>query len=283
MITTCDWCTAETSNGLTLCQRCQQTLTVSLVNVASYFADVDRIQPGQRVKVRSAYQSTPPPAIQPARDNIANALDQVATIVFGWGRNLEDDRAGFVEPMPLATELRCGWLEAHTATIATLSWAAECLREIRDCERDLKRILDRSDTGKYVGVCGNEIGRGEVDGEVVPVMCERHLYLPPTANWVTCPECGRAWDGKERSDVMLSMARDELAPIRVIASVVVHLVEGEPSVERLTRRIEQWVQRKKLIDYGVRVLDGRPRRVYRINDVLKMVAPEKQADEAEAC
>lgn len=273
MKTTCLWCTAETTNGLALCQRCQQTLTVSLVNVAAYFADVDKIRPGQRVKVRSAYQSTPPPPPNPAPDRISDALDYVSTIVFGWCQNLEDDRPGMTAALPMPTDRRCGWLEGYVASIATLPWAGECLREIRDCERMLKTILDRSDTGRYVGVCGNEIGRSEMEGEVVSVACPRHLYLPPTSAWVVCPECGRTWDGQQRQEAMLAMARDELAPIRVIAGVVVQLVEGESSVERLTRRIEQWVQREKLHDYGVRVLDGRPRRVYRIDDVLRLVAP----------
>lgn len=276
--TACLWCTAETSNGLALCQRCQQTLSVSLVNTAAYFTDVDKIRPGQRVKVRGAYQSAPPPPVDPAPDRIGNTLDLVSMIIFGWCENLVDDRPGMLDPLPLATARRCGWLEAYTVTIATLPWAGECLREIRDCERDLKRILDHSDTGRYVGVCGNEIGRAEDEtGEVVSVACPRHLYLPPTTTYVTCPECGRSWDGEQRQDAMLAMARDELAPIRVIASVVVQLVDEESSVERLTRRIEQWVQREKLHDYGVRVLDGRPRRVYRIDDVLKLVAPEKGA------
>lgn len=281
MKTTCQWCTAETTNGLALCERCQQTLRVSLVNTAAYFADVDKIQPGERVKVRSAYRSAPPPPLEPAPDRIGNALDLVSMVVFGWCENLADDRAGMLEAIPLATDRRCGWLESYVVSIACLPWAGECLREIRDCERDLKRILDHSDTGRYVGVCGNEIGRFEdEDGEVVPVACERHLYLPPTTTYVTCPECGRSWDGEERQAAMLAMARDELAPIRVIAAVVVQLVDEEPSVERLTRRIEQWVRREKLHDYGVRVLDGRPRRVYRIDDVLELVAPKKR-DEGE--
>jgi hypothetical protein len=272
----CQHCTAETTNGLALCARCQQTLSVSLVNVAAYFADVDKIRPGQRVKVRSAYRSTPPPPVEPPNDRIGETMDHAATIIYGWARNLEDDRPT-VDPMPLSTIARCAWLENYVPTIATLEWAAECLREVRDCERDLKRILDRADTGKYVGVCGNEIGREDIDGEAVPVTCERHLYLPPTANWVTCPECGRSWDGEQRQEAMLAMARDELAPIRVIAGVVVHLTE-ESSVERLTRRIEQWVQRGQLADYGVRVLEGRPRRVYRIDDVLRLALPKRAED-----
>ena len=281
---TCLHCHATTTNGLALCETCQTTLTVACVNTAAYFADVDRIRPGQRVKVRSAYKSTPPPATEPRRDPIADALDEVATILFGWCRNLEDDRPN-VPAMPATTERRCGWLESHIATISTLEWAGECVREMVECEQTLRRILDRSDTGNYAGICGNEIGRQEVDedGEVAAVTCSRHLYKSANTAWVTCPECGRCWDAEQRREQMRKQAADELAPVRVIAKIVVELT-SESSVERLTRRIEQWVHREKLPDYGVRVLDGSPKRVYRIGDVLKLVAGEvKPRDLKEAC
>lgn len=280
-MTKCLHCGAETSNGLALCDPCRQTLTVSCVNVAAYFADVDRIRPGQRVKVRSAYRSTPPPGSEPPRDAIADALDHVATIVYGWCRNLEDDRPG-VPTLPASTEARCGWLEAHTMSIATLEWAGECVREMLDCERMLRRILDKADTGRYAGICGNEMGRTEIGGEVLAVYCQRHLYGTVGTDWVTCPECGRCWNGEERRSQMRKDASDELAPVRTIARVVVELTD-EPSVERLTRRIEKWVEREQLPDYGVRVLDGRPRRVYRIGDVLRLVAGEVQPRDAAAC
>lgn len=280
---TCLSCQADVTNGLALCERCQHTLRVALVNVAAYFSDVARIQPGQRVKVRSAYVSTPPPGTAPPRDPIANALDEVSTIVFGWCRNLEDDRPGALKALPTTTERRCGWLESHVPSIATLEWAGECLREMLDCERSLRRILDRSDTGHYAGVCGNEIGREETDdGDVVAVTCPRHLYATAGSAWVTCPECGRCWDGEGRREQMIAASREELAPVRVIARIVVELTD-EPSVERLTRRIEKWVERKQLVDYGVRVLDGQPRRVYRVGDVLRLVTGEVRPRDAAVC
>lgn len=275
----CKHCTAEVSNGLALCDRCRETLAVACVNTSAYFTDVDRIRPGQRVKVRTAYRSTPPPGTEPPADPIAETLDLVATVVFGWCRNLEDDRPGLTK-MGATTELRCAWLEAHVMTISTLEWAGECLREMLDSERQLRRILDNADTGHYAGICGNEIGREEIDGQVYPVTCERHLYS--TDNWVTCPECGRCWDSAERQAQMLMAARQELAPVRVIARIVVELTD-EPSVERLTRRIEKWVDRKQLHDYGIRVLDGKPRRVYRIDDVMRLVSGEVTPREAQAC
>lgn len=277
----CLHCGAETNNGLALCELCQDTLRHALVNAAAYFKDVDRIRPGQRVKVRSSYQSTPPPALDPGRDPIADALDYVATIVFGWCRNLEDDRPG-IGTLPATTESRCGWMESHVSTISTLEWAGECLNEMLACERSLRRILDKADTGKYAGICGNEIGRETIDEEVVPVYCPRHLYSTSSTEWVTCPECGRCWNAEERRTKMRKDASDELAPVRTIAGIVVQLTD-EPSVERLTRRIEKWVDRKQLADYGVRVIEGRPRRVYRIGDVLDLVTGEVRPQDAAAC
>ena len=168
---TCKSCTAEVTNGLALCARCQQTLSVALTNVAAFHTDVLRIQPGKRVKVRSAYQSAPPPATAPTIDPITATVGHADAIVIGWVRNLEDDRPGIDQP-PSDVARACGWLERHVPSIATLEWAGEMLREIRDCERRLQRLIDKSDTGWYAGICGNEVGRElDEDGEAVAVTC----------------------------------------------------------------------------------------------------------------
>ena len=277
----CQHCGAETSNGLALRQKCRETFSTACVNTAAYFTDVDRIRPGQGVKVKSTYRSAPPPSTQPATDKIANALDEVATAVFGWCRALADDRC--IESFPTLTERRCGWLESHTASIATLPWAGDVVTDMLKNERTLRNILDNADTGETAGICGNEIGR-EVDeyGDVITLYCPRHLYMPPGRSYVTCPECGRAWDGIERRERMQAQAHEELLPIRLLAHAVVALTD-EPSPEKLIRRIEKWVDRQQLEDYGVRVLDGRPRRVYRIGDVLKLVNGEVLPKDAKVC
>jgi hypothetical protein len=281
----CLSCTAETTNGLAMCQRCQQTLRVALVNAGSYYADVEKIKPGQRVRVSSAYRSTPPPEIEPARDPISDALNALDNAVSTWARMLCDDRPG-IGKTPTSTTSTIGWLESHVPSISTLEWCGEMVREIRAHERSLRRILDKADTGSYVGTCGNEIGREWTDGEVVPVLCERHLYAVESTAWVQCPECGRNWDTAERRSKMLADVRSQLLPLRAVARILVRLTD-EPSVERLTRRIEKWVEREQIQDYGVRVLDGKPRRVYRVGEVEdKLDLPkrvEPDTEPAEAC
>ncbi len=281
----CMFCQADVTNGLALCARCQHTLVVALVNVAAFYTDALRIQPGQRVRVRSTYKSTPPPPVAVSFDPVTVATGYVDAIVIGWVRNLQDDRPGIDEP-PADVARACAWLERHVLSIVTLDWAAEMLREMRDCERKLQDLIDRSDTGWYAGVCGNEIGRQVVDdeGEVVTVTCPRNLYGTMGTSWVRCPECGRTWDSEQRREVMMREARDESAPVSVIARAVVGLLDTEVSVQRLTNRIDQWVTREKLRSMGVRVLaDGKPHRVYRIGDVFDLLGVESRDSEPEAC
>lgn len=281
--TKCNHCGADQSNGLSLCAACQQTLRVALVNVASFHTDALRIQPGQRVKVRSAYQSTPPPITAVTFDPVTVAAGYVDVIVFGWCENLSDDRPG-IGQAPTETARACGWLESHVPSIATLDWGGEIVREMLECEQRLQRLIDRSDTGWYAGLCGNELGR-EVDelGETVPLLCERNLYGTQGSAWVRCPECGRTWNAGDRREAMIREARSEVAPVRVIARIVVGLVDGESSEERLTRRIERWIDRKVLRDLGTRVLEGRPRKVYNLGEVFDLVNGEVKPKDALAC
>lgn len=304
MSLTCDHCTAEVTNGLALCARCQQTLTVALVNVAAYHADVLRIQPGQRVKVRSSYKSSPPPS-SAAYDPISAAAAEVDNTIGTWSRVLADDRPEAGQP-PKTTTLRCGWLEHHIPSIATLAWANALLRDMLAAERALRRILDKADTGWYAGKCGwvlaeerphdgftcacachqgetCDVAGGCGDEVVLPaVACQRGLYATPDNNWIRCPECGTTWQVGQRREQLLTEARDEVAPIRIIAKVLVGLLDNEVSEERLAKRIDKWVERGQLTSLGVRVIDKRPRRVYRVGDVWDTLTREQHAARADA-
>lgn len=281
-MTECMNCRAQVTNGVALCESCQQTLRIACVNTAAFYTDALRIQPGQRVKVRSAYQSTPPPAVAVSFDPVTIATGHVDAIVVGWVRNLQDDRPTIGEP-PADIAKALGWLESHIPSINTLEWAAECLREMVECEQTLQRLLDKADTGWHAGICGNEIGRAvNDDDEVETATCPRTLYGTVGTRWVRCPECGRTWDAEQRRETMMAEARDQAAPVTVIARVVVGLIDGEVSEHRLTRRIEKWIDRGKLRDVGVRVIGGRPRRVYNLGEVFDLVSRERKPSEPAA-
>lgn len=271
----CLACTAET-NGVTLCADCTHALTRALTDLAAHYTDALRITPGQRVKVRTAYQSTPPPPPTPRPDPVSRLTLAVDNLLAGWCRILADQRPQVGRP-PEGAVKQAGWLEGHTASILTLEWSAELLRDARQAARRLRRLLDHADTGWYAGVCGNEIGREETEDGVVTLTCPRPLYGTQASAWVRCPECGRTYDAGLRREVMLAEARDELTTVAVIAAVVVGFVADEASVAKVDTRIRKAVKAGRLRDYGVRYLDdGRPHRVYRIGDVFDLFKLETE-------
>lgn len=320
-MSTCTKCTAAT-NGVALCGRCDKTLTVALVNVPAYWADVSRIQPGASIKSPSVHQSAEPVgSTGTGIDRIGEATASCENTVQTWIRALEDGRSvTYSAPKrtadtPPGFDVRhgCAWLEEHRRTVLTLPWAGDLLRDLLAAERMLRRIIDNYDTGWYAGLCGNEIAPERVhddttcgcgchhgyddcdeimgadgcgrDVTILPATtCQRSLYATLGVNWVRCPECGRAWDVEQRRQVMMREARDRLAPVAVIARAVVGLMGNEVSVQRLANRIDQWIHRGKLHDLGVRVLDDRrPHRVYRIGDVFDLMERDLHTTDGEAC
>lgn len=303
----CQHCNATTTNGLGLCGKCRQTLSHSLSNVAAYHTDILRIQPGERIKTRSTYVSAPPPGAEPAFDPISAAAEAVDNEIGGWCRVLIEERPGIGEP-PIHTNRRCGWLEHHIPSIATLAWGGQLLRSSLNAERRLEAILDEADTGWYAGRCGAEFEgermhtgatctcachHGEpcdlaewcdpTEAIIPAVLCVRPLYATPGRSWIRCRDCGTAHNVEDRREVMIREAFDELAPVAVLARAIVGMVDDEVSEERLAARLRKWVERGILHDYGVRVIDNKPRRVYRLGDVYDTLMAEKRAAQAQEC
>lgn len=277
----CLHCGAETTNGLALCERHLRQLEEIPADLAAWFADVDRLPPGSRLVVHRTPESQAPSSAEDS-DRIGTALAQAENAVGTWCRVLAEERdlaPPALEVRELADSIRraAGWLGSHATTIATCEWAAECLRDLRRSALVLRRVLDNADTGRFIGICGHRLpGRPDgPDGE--PVVCTRGLYAVEGERWKTCPECGLAHDVERRREQLRREIADRLAPLRVVARAAVALTPEEPSVERATRRIEQWVRRGRLRDCGLRHYDDGSgpdpvaRRHYRIGDVLALM------------
>ena len=226
-----------------------------------------------------------------------------------WVRLLVADRPQITIPRD-TVEALAALLAKRVSTIATLPWAADYVHDILALEKRLRKIVQRSKGHWYAGICSAEVeperahdrftcacschlirealgrdpgpaacnieGGCNPEDVVIPaVQCDRDLYAVPGADAVWCPTCRTKHSVQERRAILLEEARETLLPLTTIAQVCVTLLEGEPSVERLFKRIDNWVRRGKVEDYGVRVLhDRRPHRVYRLGDVLDMLVSE---------
>jgi hypothetical protein len=164
------------------------------------------------------------------------------------------------------------YLAGHRHGIAAQEWAAELLDEILDLERRLRRFVDRPRDAWYAGICGSV-----TDTDHGEVQCKRQLFAEPGCPWVRCADCGCEYDVEARRKKLLEEAEDRTVTIRMLARIVTTLGAVDASERRLEGRISKWVQRDQLHARGRRVIDGKPRPVYRVGDVLTLLAEDAAA------
>lgn len=279
--TTCGWCGARVAAGLVLCGKCITTLERSLGNIAVYYNDLDtlrqkRARYGGQASKGSVGKAQPLPVDSRFLDRIGTG-SQVAwdtrNTVTTWARLVMDEHPPIREQAPRDTIASvCGWLGSQRNWIAGQVWATELLDEMLDIERRLRRLVDRPAESVYRGLCGSETDT--IDGGVI--VCDEALYATPGSPWVRCPVCGCEYDTEERRKVLLAEAEDREVTVRTLARVLTTLGDVEASEAKLENRINVWVHRGRLASNGQRVIDGRPRPVYRVGDVLDLLAQDAE-------
>lgn len=327
--TMCAHCKKQpTRDDLALCSMCQKTGRRGMENIAAFHRDLLSLG-AQRVVTRKASGHSDPTGLAAsASERIeADAPDTAAydtkVQLVGWTRALIIDRPQVLMPRD-TVEAMAAVLVKRTITIATLPWAGDYLHGVVTLEQRLHKIVQRSRGYWYAGICMAELtpdrphdvtscacschlieraidrDPGEAacnvpggcgrDVEVIEGdRCARELYAVPGTTHVRCPVCRTNHSVQARRTILLDQAREELLPLGVVAQVCVTLLDGEPSVERLFKRLHKWTERGVLSDYGVRVLENRrgerrPERVYRLGDVLDtLVSDASKAKRGATC
>lgn len=266
----CRHCHART-NGVVLCRRCRTTAEVSLATIVnSHEALFSLGITVPRVRRRSGPSDPTGNAIGAGDTeslDIETAAAETTVMLTGWVRVLVDDRPQLWWPGD-SVRATAEFLAKNLRTISVLEWSGEFVRDLLSTERRLARIIGRNQGHWYAGVCAGVTGPGPDD------WCPADLFISPGDTYVRCKVCGTRWSVAQRRAQVLEQARDSLLPVAVIARAAVSLLAGEPSQQRLEARLRKWVERGQLEDYGVRVLEGRPRRVYRLGDVIDRLARE---------
>lgn len=270
----CLHCTAPTTNGLALCDRCQIAASVILEYLPVYFRNLARWRPG-RAGARPVPGSREPRDFSESRggDRIGSLLNEVGGAVSTWARMLNDDRD--IELPDQADEAAtvadlCRLFAEHLTTIATLEWCGEFLAELSDQEARLRKVTEQSVPGWYAGECRQ---------------CATPTHVIPGLTWVTCGSCGTTTYARDHLDVVLVEARGWVARPMRMAEALVALIDTEISVPRLHKRISKWGERGRI--ETVRAADHMPKR-FRLGDVLDRLLDEGATGvdgmlDAEAC
>lgn len=296
----CTWCGSEdVHDGAFLCERCVTTLDISLGNVSAYYDDLDTLR-----QKRSRYGSTGSSKGSigkaqplPVDGRFLDATGQGSQVAWDtrntvttWTRVILDEWPPALGPTCAnclhvsCHEIRrrthprdtvaacCAYIAGWRNRLTSHEWATELLDEMLDLERRLRRIVDRPADAWYAGACGSVTDTD--NGEVI---CTRELYAEPGSPFVQCRDCSCTYDVAARRKALLAEAEDREATVRTLARIVTTLGASEASEARIENRINVWVTRGRLTSNGRRVIDGRPRPVYRVGDVLDLLASDAEA------
>lgn len=300
---TCVHCTAPVRDGVVLCATCRTTTSTALANIASYHADLLALGgPQARGQRRPGAVSDPTGGAVARRldgDELAErdpadyaAADTRAALA-AWVRVLVEEHATIADWPADTVAAMATFLGRHLASIATMAWVGNFVREVLDLEARLRRIVQRNDPRWYVGVCSVELeperlhdgqscgcachgglacdvpGGCHPEVEVIDAtLCSQYLYAVPGSAFVRCPACHAHHSVAERRSDLLERSRDEELTLKEIAQLCAALLDTEPSVTRLLERLKKWTLRGQLVwvDNSAAV------RLYRVGDVLDLLA-----------
>ncbi|MGI8682059.1 MAG: hypothetical protein ACR2JO_08010 [Mycobacteriales bacterium] len=294
-------CGKPTAGGF-LCDRCVHTLDVALANIAAYHGDLDTLRTKQArysvTRSRASVGRTQPLVIDGRWVDTSGTGSEVEyavrSTVVAWTRVVLDDwpplnqlhcedglcvRCSVIRRRkhPADTIASCcAYLQRMLGRhLSGAEYAPEMLDEMLDLERRLRRLVDSPPERWYAGVCGSV-----TDTDIGEVVCTRELYADPGSPFVRCGDCGCTYDVEARREVLLAEARDRLATVRTIARIVTTLGEVRASEKRTESRINTWVHRSQLTRRGQRVVDHKPRALYRVGDVLDLLAEDAREESA---
>lgn len=262
----CLHCTAETTNGLALCETCRAAASVYLEFFPVYFRNLARWRPG-RSGVRDVPGSREPqgPPLAPS-DRVSRALDEAGNALVAWSKALAEDR---VLDLPESGDevdqafVLCRWLNEHLTSIATLDWCGEFMRTdhregeeydgIGYHEAKLRRLTEQIIPGWYAGACRQ---------------CSAETFVVPGLTWVSCGSCGATTYARDHLETILEEARGWTAPPKALAGAIVAMVDTEESIEDLRKRIAIWATRGQIATLRRHQY---ARKQHRLGDVLDRI------------
>lgn len=292
-------------------KNCRRTLDVALGHVAAYHDDLETVRTrqtryGSGTSSKGSIGKTMPLGMDLAFDidgAATRAYDNTRAMVRKWGKTAMLEWPATEENPHPADTVRSvlAYLQRNLHRIVGTPWAPKMMTDVLSCERALLRIVDRPADGWYAGICGHTIEpdrthdqgscgcachtyAGECDlpgggcspeiGVIPGITCTRVLYAQPDKPHVTCPNCGTRHNVEARRDQLLKEAEVRYVTVRMLARIVTTLGATDASEAKLEGRINVWVHRGKLRAGGERVVDGRRRPVYRVGDVLDLLAAD---------
>lgn len=287
-MTDCQACTLRPVNGASLCAPCVKTLRHALANVAIYWCDLDtlhtrQVRLGDGNGGRSGEDRLPIDLrfVHGRGDRIqAETKNAVST----WTRYVLEHVPEVTGPVcstclhlscaairktraprdnvPACCEFLARWLDWFRVSDV----GGEVYKDILAVEKQLVGLVNRPADRWFAGICSAPTDEGE---------CQVELYATPGRSTIACRGCETVHDVAQRRAHLLAAAEEYELTVPELARAITTLADdydGTPGT--LAKRIHKWGDRNRITPVRHDLVDGRKRPLYRIRDVLDLLAED---------
>ena len=262
-------CTAATcgrpADGGWLCRACTADLTERLSDLGWILDQLNIVTAGQTQYV-NPYEMPGKSSETglPVNLRSADLTADLVIVIQTWTARLRRENPHWQPPGRTVADY-ASWLAARVETLRHHIDGAELADRLARLTDDATRIIDRPPERWYAGVCSAPTDDGD---------CPQDLYAGTADGYLTCPRCGTVHDIGRRRAVLLHAAEDVLATASEAARAIVIWSDYERGETRLVRRISAWAERRRITVRGHRTERGRPRPIYRVGDILDLLAAD---------
>lgn len=266
-------CTRPIQDTAVVCPHCAYQLDAALAELVEYRGlayDLDITLSKQAVitsvntgpKPQEPQEKAPGtlrPTASPFHGGASQAASELKTALVTWARVVNSE-AGAVFPAVDSIASVAAWLRPRVGWLRYHEAGQEAVDGICDAIAAVRRCVDRPPEKLYAGPCD----------------CGLDLYARLDAAYVTCKaeahEDGPlVWPVEERRAWLLRSAEDVLATSLEISRALTRL--SQPVT---TSKIRGYVARGRLVQRGARSENGKQVALWRLGDVLAIVAPEQE-------
>lgn len=288
----CQTCGKPIADGTTICVTCGLVLDAAVADICAYRGlayDLAIARARQAVLAGSAGITRPPepsraqdhtvgilrPTPWPFNRRAATAAEQLLAALVTWTRLIRDetDRRPIAGPVcrrcdhPSCRMIRlrrpppedladlAAWFRPHIGWLRHHAAAAAAFEEITDAVAAARRAVDRPADKLYAGPCD----------------CGDHLYARLDTTYVQCPACRSVWRVEARRLWLLRSAEDLLLTTTEISRAITRLTQ-----QVTPEMIRGYVNRGRLLARGTTIKSGNTVPVYRLGDVLDILAQQTE-------
>lgn len=228
---TCTHCTAETAEGIYLCEPGEKALWDTLTQIPDTLADAEDTV--ARLDARRGIGRSGATPGAPINLEASQRVGELTELLVSWSRLLYDETGE-------AGDAGADYLRAHLREIVRHDWAGDMLSELGRAHRRLVSAVDVPPDWRTYGPCQIEDCAGLIRGKAGDVLAR-------------CRTCHEPYDATELMRIAVVNSWDKPAPLTAVVRAM-----SSVGVEVKLKTAEKWAERGRLDpvaedDRGVRL------------------------------